>query len=104
MEKEYLTQEQYDAVVSAYKERYGYDEMNSEEKERFDNMLDKVVAVKEDAEKTDSMDNEKRDNGERSEHEEESEIAEDPDSVDAEEGTDDSGMPDPPVKKLVLRR
>ena len=48
MEKIYLNSEEYDAAVNAYRNRHGYDDMSDEEKEAFDERLDKVVAKKED--------------------------------------------------------
>lgn len=48
MEKIYLNSEEYDVAVDAYRSQYGYDDMSDEEKEAFDERLDKVVAKKED--------------------------------------------------------
>ena len=44
MEKIYLNSEEYDAVVDAYRSKHGYDDMSDEEKEAFDEKLDKVVS------------------------------------------------------------
>lgn len=61
MEKIYLNSEEYDAAVNAYRNRHGYDDMSDEEKEAFDERLDKVVAKKEDgidpSEDTESVNN-----------------------------------------------
>lgn len=64
MEKIYLNSEEYDATVDAYKSKHGYDGMSDEEKEAFDERLDKVVGKKEDGsdpsedtESTDESDN-----------------------------------------------
>lgn len=46
MEKMYLSQEEYDAVVDEYRSRSGYDEMTDEEKAAFDEKLDRAVGVK----------------------------------------------------------
>lgn len=46
MEKIYLNSEEYDTVVDAYRSRHGYDDMSDEEKEAFDERLDKVVEKK----------------------------------------------------------
>ena len=43
MEKIYLDAKEYDAVIDAYKNQHGYDDMSDEEKEAFDDRLDKVV-------------------------------------------------------------
>ena len=48
MEKIYLNSEEYDTAVDAYRNRYGYDDMFDEEKEIFDEQLDKVIARKDD--------------------------------------------------------
>lgn len=48
MEKIYLNSEEYDAAVDAYRSQHGYDDMSDEEKEAFDERLDKVVAKKDD--------------------------------------------------------
>lgn len=60
MEKIYLNSEEYDTVVDAYRSRHGYDDMSDEEKEAFDERLDKVVEKKEDesdsSEDTDTSD------------------------------------------------
>lgn len=48
MEKIYLNSEEYDTVVDAYRSQHGYDDMSDEEKETFDERLDKVVAKKDD--------------------------------------------------------
>ncbi len=52
MEKIYLDAKEYDAVIDAYKNQHGYDDMSDEEKEAFDDRLDKVVAKRD--EETDS--------------------------------------------------
>ena len=43
MEKIYLNSKEYDTVVDAYRSQHGYDDMSNEEKEAFDERLDKVV-------------------------------------------------------------
>lgn len=48
MEKIYLNSEEYDAAVDAYRSQHGYDDMSDEEKEAFDERLDKVVAKNDD--------------------------------------------------------
>lgn len=48
MEKIFLNSEEYDAAVDAYRSQHGYNDMSDEEKEAFDERLDKVVAKKED--------------------------------------------------------
>ncbi len=48
MEKIYLNSEEYDAAVDAYRSKHGYEDMSDEEKEAFDERLDKVVGRKED--------------------------------------------------------
>lgn len=64
MEKIYLNSEEYDAAVDAYRNKHGYDDMSDEEKEAFDERLDKVVGKKDDGsdpsddvESTDASDN-----------------------------------------------
>lgn len=66
MEKIYLNSEEYDAAVDAYRSKHGYDDMSDEEKEAFDERLDKVVEKKDDGsdpsddvESTDASDNRK---------------------------------------------
>lgn len=41
--KIYLSSEEYDTAVDAYRSQHGYDDMSDEEKEAFDERLDKVV-------------------------------------------------------------
>lgn len=48
LEKIFLNSEEYDAAVDAYRSQHGYNDMSDEEKEAFDERLDKVVAKKED--------------------------------------------------------
>ncbi len=48
MGKIYLNSKEYDAAVDAYRSQYGYDDMSDEEKEAFDERLDKAVGKKED--------------------------------------------------------
>ena len=64
MEKIYLSSKEYDTVVDAYRSQHGYDDMSNEEKEVFDERLDKVVGKKDDGsdhsddvESTDASDN-----------------------------------------------
>ena len=64
MEKIYLNSEEYDAAVDAYRSKHGYDDMSDEEKEAFDERLDKVVGKKDegsdhsdDVESADASDN-----------------------------------------------
>ena len=64
MGKIYLSSEEYDTAVDAYRSQHGYDGMSDEEKEAFDERLDKVVGKKEDdsdssddVESTDASDN-----------------------------------------------
>lgn len=47
MEKMYLSPEEYEQAVEAYREKYGYDEKTDEEKAEFDRKLDQVVGVRE---------------------------------------------------------
>lgn len=47
MEKLYLPQEEYEAAVAEYRSRNGYDDMTDEEKDRFDEKLDRAVGVRE---------------------------------------------------------
>ena len=46
MEKIYLDEDKYDAVIDAYRSRHGYEDMSEEEKEAFDARVDKAVAKK----------------------------------------------------------
>lgn len=66
MEKIYLNSEEYNVVVDAYRSKHGYDDISDEEKEAFDERLDKVVGKKDDGsdpsddvESTDASDNRK---------------------------------------------
>lgn len=47
MEKLYLPHEEYEAAVEEYRSRSGYDDMTDEEKELFDEKLDRAVGVRE---------------------------------------------------------
>lgn len=38
-----MSPEEYDDIVEAYRDKYGYDDMSDEEKEAFDSRLDKVL-------------------------------------------------------------
>jgi hypothetical protein len=51
-----MTQEEYDDFRSKMEEKYGYDDMSDEEKERFDKTMDQVAVVDEnkDAEDTEN--------------------------------------------------
>lgn len=40
-----VTQEEYDELRSKMEEKYNYDEMSDEEKERFDSTMDQVAVV-----------------------------------------------------------
>ena len=40
-----VTQEEYDELRSKMEEKYNYDEMSDEEKERFDSTMDQVAIV-----------------------------------------------------------
>ena len=64
MEKIYLNSKEYDTVVDAYRSQHGYDDMSNEEKEAFDERLDKVVGKiddgsdpSDDVESTEAYDN-----------------------------------------------
>lgn len=64
MVKIYLNSEEFDVAVDAYRSKHGYDDMSDEEKEAFDERLDKVVGKKDDGsdssddvESTDASDN-----------------------------------------------
>ena len=64
MEKIYLNSKEYDTVVDAYRSQHGYDDMSNEEKEAFDERLDKVVGKiddgsdpSDDVESTEASDN-----------------------------------------------
>ena len=66
MEKIYLNSEEYNVVVDSYRSKHGYDDISDEEKEAFDERLDKVVGKKDDGsdpsddvESTDASDNRK---------------------------------------------
>lgn len=61
MEKEYLSLEEYKAVVEEYRSRYDYDQMSEEEQTVFDERLDKVIGMSEPetSEKTDAGEQEK---------------------------------------------
>ena len=48
-----VTQEEYDELRSKMQEKYCYNEMSDEEKERFDATMDQVAVV---SDKTDEMD------------------------------------------------
>lgn len=54
MEKQYYSQKDYDRVVAAAKEKYGYDNMSDSQKEGFDQLIDKNYGLKD--EDTDSSD------------------------------------------------
>lgn len=51
-----LTQEEYDEFRSKMEEKYNYDEMSDEEKERFDSTMDQVAVVGDKADETDEGD------------------------------------------------
>ena len=94
MEKIYLSSEEYDAAVNAYRKKHGYDDMSEEEQKVFDERLDKVVGkeddsdASEDAESMDSSDEQKRAFGEK---------------LDEVIGLDSSGDEDPDQPEKVLK-
>lgn len=51
-----ITQEEYDEFRSKMEEKYNYDEMSDEEKERFDSTMDQVAVVGEKTDETDEGD------------------------------------------------
>ncbi len=51
-----VTQEEYDEFRSKMEEKYNYDEMSDEEKERFDSTMDQVAVVGDKADETDEGD------------------------------------------------
>ena len=60
-----MTQEEYDDFRSKMEEKYGYDDMSDEEKERFDKTMDQVAVVDEnedteDVEETEDLDRDER--------------------------------------------
>ena len=62
MEKQYFSQNDYDRVIAAAKEKYGYDDMSDSQKEDFEKILDENFGVKD--EESDSSDGERSDSGE----------------------------------------
>lgn len=51
-----VTQEEYDELRSKMEEKYNYDEMSDEEKERFDSIMDQVAVVGDKTDETDEGD------------------------------------------------
>lgn len=51
-----VTQEEYDELRSKMEEKYNYDEMSDEEKERFDSTMDQVAVVGDKMDETDEGD------------------------------------------------
>ena len=51
-----VTQEEYDELRSKMEEKYNYDEMSDEEKERFDSTMDQVAVVGDKTDETDEGD------------------------------------------------
>ena len=51
-----VTQEEYDELRSKMEEKYNYDEMSDEEKERFDATMDQVAVVGDKTDETDEDD------------------------------------------------
>ena len=51
-----VTQEEYDELRSKMEEKYNYDEMSDEEKERFDSTMDQVAVVGDKTDETDGRD------------------------------------------------
>lgn len=51
-----VTQEEYDELRSKMEEKYNYDEMSDEEKERFDSTMDQAAVVGDKTDKTDEGD------------------------------------------------
>ncbi len=55
MGKLYLSAQEYEAAVEAYRDKYGYDDMSDDEKAEFDERLDQAVGVREESgDRTDS--------------------------------------------------
>lgn len=61
-----MTQEEYDDFRSKMEEKYGYDDMSDEEKERFDKTMDQVAVVDEN-EDTEDVENTEDDDVEETE-------------------------------------
>lgn len=62
-----VTQEEYDELRSKMEEKYNYDEMSDEEKERFDSTMDQVAIVgdkKDETDEGDATDDEEVEKGE----------------------------------------
>lgn len=59
-----VTQEEYDGLRSKMEEKYNYDEMSDEEKERFDSEMDQIVVVGDKTDETDATDDEEVEKGE----------------------------------------
>lgn len=53
-----ITQEEYDEFRSKMEDKYNYDEMSDEEKERFDATMDQVAVVDDKNDKEDATDDE----------------------------------------------
>lgn len=51
-----VTQEEYDELRSKMEEKYNYDDMSDEEKERFDSTMDQVAVVGDKTDETDEVD------------------------------------------------
>ena len=111
MGKLYLSAQEYEAAVEAYRDKYGYDDMSDDEKAEFDERLDQAVGVREESgdrvdsaeEKTDSEMKEKYGYNDMSDDEKAS-FDEKLDEVFGaeDEGGDDSE--DAPEKVLSRRR
>ena len=61
MEKQYFSQNDYDRVIAAAKEKYDYDNMSDSQKEDFDKILDENYGVKDEG--SDSSDGIRSDSG-----------------------------------------
>ena len=59
-----VTQEEYDELRSKMEEKYNYDEMSDEEKERFDFIMEQVAVVGDKTDEGDATDDEEIEKGE----------------------------------------
>ncbi|MCW6662805.1 hypothetical protein NHG23_02750 [Aerococcaceae bacterium NML190073] len=80
-----VTQEEYDELRSKMEEKYNYDEMSDEEKERFDSTMDQVAVVGDKTDETDegdAADDEEVEKGEFEDgHSQEHEIDDDDENI-----------------------
>ena len=80
-----VTQEEYDELRSKMEEKYNYDDMSDEEKERFDSTMDQVAVVGDKTDETDegdAADDEELEKGEFEDgHPQEHEIDDDDENI-----------------------